>query len=529
VTVATIDLAKIKADKSVEKEVIEAYTYLKIYMDQKERQEWLKRRESAWKAIENKMWSRKEEAEMAEAGQVPLVINKCNKGVQGSCAIVTDQRPEIKFYPVGASDLYVAELLKRAHDLVWVKNSGNDVTYDVVEESKIGGIGFFEAYHDPSKGLYGRIVMGDEPPDDIYWDKDSRARDLSDTHIIKAKMRTKSYILENYDDVKEKDLHFEQSIKGDSGVSSGLTGKDNYKEQSDQTPDSQGAIYQEPENIWEIEAWMLRKVKEHWLIRTNEQTGMPEPVKMEFKKEPSRKEAEAAAANEKGEYWPRHIEKRYQRIIVGKKLIEENVNPLGEDMDGDPIMSLIPLAHQKTRTSYPMSPTNYAQPINREKNKRRAQFIYAASQNINAPIVEPAGKTKWRGTPGTPGSRVEVDASASFTPTRLPSGAIDIHRFADLEDRADKDIDDQYDLHDVMRGKIPQGQSNIAGRTVLALQDLGGMMSKPFLRKLETAFVRLGKYDAYPAALVKGDVGAPARRQRKTAGWKQGGKRRPRG
>jgi hypothetical protein len=290
VTVATIDLAKIKADKSVEKEVIEAYTYLKIYMDQKERQEWLKRRESAWKAIENKMWSRKEEAEMAEAGQVPLVINKCNKGVQGSCAIVTDQRPEIKFYPVGASDLYVAELLKRAHDLVWVKNSGNDVTYDVVEESKIGGIGFFEAYHDPSKGLYGRIVMGDEPPDDIYWDKDSRARDLSDTHIIKAKMRTKSYILENYDDVKEKDLHFEQSIKGDSGVSSGLTGKDNYKEQSDQTPDSQGAIYQEPENIWEIEAWMLRKVKEHWLIRTNEQTGMPEPVKMEFKKEPSRKE-----------------------------------------------------------------------------------------------------------------------------------------------------------------------------------------------------------------------------------------------
>ena len=52
---------------------------------------------------------------------------------------------------------------------------------------------------------------------------------------------------------------------------------------------------------------------------------------------------------------------------------------------------------------------------------------------------KPAGKTHWHGQAGTPGSRVEVDVGASFTPTRLQSGAIDIHRFAELEDRADKD------------------------------------------------------------------------------------------
>jgi hypothetical protein len=493
VSVATIDLKRIKADKSVKKEVLEVYTYLKIYMEQKERQDWLKRRKKAWKAIENEMWDDKEKGEMAEAGQVPLVINKCNKGVQGSCAIVTDQKPEIKFYPVGSSDLYVAELLKRAHDVVWVKNSGNDVTYDVVEESKIGAIGFFEAHHDPSKGLYGRIVNGDEPPDDIYWDKDSRARDMSDTHIIKAKTRTKSYILENYDEITEKELYFEQDIKGDSGTSTGVTGKDNYKEQADQTPDTKGPIYQEPENIWEIEAWMLKKVKEHWVVITDEKTGAINPIRMQFKRDPSREEAEAAASEQGGEYWPRLIEKRYQRIVVGKKLIAENINPLGEDIDGDPVMSLIPLPHQKTRTSYPMSPTNYAQPINKEKNKRRAQFIYAASQNVNAPIIQPAGKYSWSGNAGTPGSIVDVDGSASFLPQRLSSGTFDIHRFVELEQLADKDIDDQYDLHDVMRGKIPQGQANIAGRTVLALQDLGGMMSKPFLRKLEAALIKLGK------------------------------------
>ena len=238
---------------------------------------------------------------------------------------------------------------------------------------------------------------------------------------------------------------------------------------------------------------MLKTVKEHWVIIKNPETGMEEPRIMEFDGTPSDKEAQQAAEELGGKYWPRKMEKRYQRIIVGKKLIEETVNPYGEDADGDPVLNIIPLPHQRTRSSYPMSPTNYARDINREKNKRRAQFIYAASQNINSPIIEPAGKTNWKGNPGTPGSRVEVDSSAAFIPTRLTSGSIDIHRFVQLEELADRDIDDQYDLHDVMRGKIPPGQDNMAGRTVLALQDLGGMMSKPFLRKLESALVRLGK------------------------------------
>lgn len=491
-SVATIDITRIKADKSTPKEVLEVYTYLKIYQEQRERAAWLKRREGAWKAIENEMWDEAEKGEMAKSGQVPLVVNKCNKGVQGSSAIVTDQKPEIKFYPIGSSDVYVAELLKRAHDLVWAKNNGADVTYDVVEESKIGGIGFFGASHDPSKGVYGRVMNYEEPPEDIYWDKDSRSRDLSDTHIIKAKLRTKSYIKENYDDIKDVDLDFKIDNKGDSGTSSGVTGKDNYKITESQAPDTQGAVWQEPENIWEIEAWMLKKVKEHWIIKDGPE-GQPTAERMQIEEGKGAKDAEAAAEAQGGKYWPRRLEKRYQRIIVGKKLVSEIVNPHGEDSDGDPVLGLIPIPHQRTRTSYPMSPTNYAQPINKEKNKRRAQFIYAASQNINSPIIEPAGKVKWEGTPGTPGSRVKVEASAAFVPTRLQSGALDINRFVELEQLADQDIDDQYDLHDVMRGKIPPGQDNMAGRTVLALQDLGGMMSKPFLRKLESALIKLGK------------------------------------
>jgi hypothetical protein len=481
---ATIDLDRIKADKSVKKEVLETYTYLKIYMDQKPRKDWLARRKIAWDAIENDFGMDKEKNEMSNVGQDFLPINKCNKGVQGSSAIVTDQKPEMKFLPIGSSDLYVAELMKRAHDLVWTKNDGADIVYDVVEEAKIGAIGFIGCYHDPSKGMFGRIVIHDEPPEDIYWDKDSRMRDMSDTHIIKAKMRTKSYILENYDGIDEKGLHFEQRIKGDTGVSTGLTGKDNYTVEDNQTPETAGATWQEPENIWEIEAWMLKKERKYFVVTDGQKTEYDE-----------KRVAEVVARAGGGEYLSMSIEKRYQRIIVGKQLMEENINPYGEDADGDPVLNIIALPHWRTRTSYPMSPTNYAVPLNKEKIKRRAQFIYSASQNINSPIVQPAGKYKWQGTAGTPGSTVDVDNNAAFQIYRLQPGSIDIHKFVELEQLADAGIDDQYDLHDVMRGKIPEGSGNIAGRTVIALQDLGGMMSKPFLRKLEAALIRLGKID----------------------------------
>ena len=174
-------------------------------------------------------------------------------------------------------------------------------------------------------------------------------------------------------------------------------------------------------------------------------------------------------------------------------MLEEHVNPYGMDSDGSPVMGIIGIRSQRTRTGYPMSPTNYAVDLNREKNKRRAQFIANISHNVNAPIQEPMGKTKWIGEPGTPGSRVQVANDAAFPVSRLQSGGLDAVRFLEAEQLSDEDIDDQYDLHDVMRGKIPAGQDNIAGRTVLALQDLGGMMTKPFLRSLEAAMIRLAR------------------------------------
>ena len=451
---------KFSVGNGADKRVQEVYRYIRKFQAQPARQEWLDRYEEAWDAIENKMWTDAEKEELIDSGMVPLVSNRCNKGVQGSSAIVTDQKPEVKFHPIGSADLYVAELLKRAHDFVWDKNEGSDLTYDNVRGAKIGAIAFFIARFDKTKGRFGRIINEDEDPTDVYWDADSRKRDLSDTPLIRAKLRTRDYILDNYEDISDEDMRYEVMSKDEESKSSGVEGADNYAiENSRDAITDRTAI--KPKEVWEIEAWIPKTVKE--TIELN------------------------------GETFTLKTEKIFHRIIVGRKLVSEDVNPLGEDADGDPIWQIIPLMHDRVRKAYPMCPTNYAVPLNKEKNKRRAQFIYMVSQNANSPIVEPSGKTKWTGNPGTPGSRLMVEAGASFSPYRMPGGTLDATRFIELEKTGDQEIDDQYDMQDVMRGKMPPGKSDMSGRLVLALQDMGGMMSKPFLRTLESALVRLAK------------------------------------
>lgn len=452
---------KFSVGNNADARVREVYRLIRKFKAQPARQKWLDRYEEAWNAIENNMWTDAEKEELIEAGMVPLVTNRCNKGVQGSSAIVTDQKPEIKFYPIGSADLYVAELLKRAHDFIWDKNEGSDLIYDNVRNAKIGAIAFFIASFNRSKGPFGRIINEDEDPTDVYWDADSRKRDLSDTPIIRAKLRTRDYILDNYDNISDEDMRYEIMSKDEEAKSSGVEGEDNYAiESSRDTITDRTAI--KPKEVWEIEAWIPKTVKEN--VKINEDETLP-----------------------------LKIEKIYHRIIVGKKLVEEEINPLGEDADGDPIWQIIPLMHDRVRKAYPMSPTNYAVPLNKEKNKRRAQFIYMVSQNANSPIVEPSGKCAWTGNPGTPGSRLKVEAGASFSPFRMPGGTLDATRFIEIEKIGDQEIDDHYDMQDVMRGKMPPGKSDMSGRLVLALQDMGGMMSKPFLRALESALVRLAK------------------------------------
>ncbi len=501
------DMVKI-AGSGTDKKVVEVYKILRRFKNNSARAAWITRRDDCWRsAIDNEFFTEDEKEEMAKKKQPPLSMNKLNKGIQGAGAIVTATSPEVKFNPVGSGDLYIAELLRRAHDYVWTKNEGSDATYAVVEEKNIGGHGFFEARHDPSKGIYGRLIFEETDPTLFYWDKDSRKKDFSDTHIIKAQLRTKSYIKENYPELKDEDLTFARELQDEEpgGKTDTVTGEDNYAVKPDVNDPDIDVDDDETKDIWEIEAWLLKVEKENWIIFHVE--GAPQPQAARIKLEKGQKVADVVADLESKpeivfvKHWPRMVEKRYLRIIVGNKLIpqvedgkevKERVNPYGMDADGDPVIPIIALTGQRTRNAYCTSPTFYAKDVNKALCKREAQFIFAASQGLNAPIVRD-DSSKWSGTPGTPGSELIISKNAAMKPYRLSAENTDLSKLSFLIQEDKEFIDDQYDLHDVMRGKLPKNMENASGRLVLALQDMGGTMSKPSLRALESALVRLAK------------------------------------
>jgi len=469
--------------------VKEVYRLLRTYMEQPERKAWLRVRRECWDAVyENQIWTEKEKKAMEDKGMVPLSINDCYQGVRGSSAVVTDQKPGIEFLPVGSGDLYVAELMKRAHDQVWAQNDGGTEWFEMVKEAKLSGLASMDAKHDPSKGIYGKCVFGNFDPETLYYDmKKARKSDLSDVHLMKAHCITRKEAKELYEEIKDDDLDFtgvEKDVIPDK-IDDYKTGEDNYAKAED-VPASATDIPEEKEDVWEIEAHILKKEIEYWLMTPQGPTG--EFSRQIFPKE-KKAEAEAASkANTDTVLWKRLVEKREMRIIVGKKLITELVNPHGIDSDGDPVIPIITLCPEKTRKGKPVSPTVFAKEASRERNKRRSQAIYVVSKNVDAPIVTTSGY-KWE-KDKVHGDIFVVDRTTPFPPSRLVPGTISQEAMS-LEAVAKADVQDFYDMQDVMKGKVPAGDPS--GRTILALQDSAGMMSKPFVRALEASLVRFGK------------------------------------
>jgi hypothetical protein len=110
------------------------------------------------------------------------------------------------------------------------------------------------------------------------------------------------------------------------------------------------------------------------------------------------------------------------------------------------------------------------------------------SKNIDSPITT-SGGSKWK-KDDVYGDILECDKSQAWPPFRLSPGNVSAE-ILNLEAVAKQDVDEMYDMQDVMKGKMPRGDPS--GRIVLALQEMAGMMSKPFTRNLESALERLGK------------------------------------
>lgn len=539
-----IDLKKIE-NAGVPQDVLDVYKRVKrFFVDDTDRKTWKENRKKNWSAAYpldtegEGIWTEKEKDAMLKKGQIPIGINDLAKGIQGTCAVITAKAPGLNFSPFGSSDLYVAELFKRGWDYILSRNGGPITFYDFVQEAKVGGLGCLEARHDASKGIYGKIVIGELDPTNYYFDKKAKHRDHSDVCFGKAHVVTKRYAQETYEGITEDDLNFSPVSKDEDETKAKtdtVSGKDNYA-LSDKKSGLPEADNEEDENVWEIEDWELVKVKELWLMIPSQ--GKPgeferevyrstsdieaqgwqiEPsgkVATKENRTPNPKYVEGQQLGWQGEpvidpqtgqdvtpqpelvdtieavIWPRRVEKRIQRIIVGKKKVSEEENPLGVDSDGEPILPIITLPHDRTLSGYPTCPTTRAYEITRSRNKRRMQSIYVISKNIEAPIVMGEGSA-WQ-KDEVHGDWIKMAKDSPHPVSRLLPGTTSAE-LVNMEQRDKEDINDEFDMPEVFRGKMPQGNSNMAGRTVLALQESVGVMSQPFTLAVESSMERLGK------------------------------------
>jgi hypothetical protein len=490
------------------KEVIEVYKRVKAdLIDDADRKTWERIRKRCWSAAypldpnkEDSIWTAKEREEMTNRGQIPIQVNDLARDIQGASALITSKSPGLNFLPIGSSDLYIAELFKRGWDFVINGNQGAVTFYDFIKEKNIGNLAVLEAKHDPSLGIFGKIIIQDIDPTTYYFSKDSKQRDHSDVSFGKAHLVTKDYALETYDDLKETDLQFTAIKKEESegDVPDHKTGMDNYavdtNEEQTTDPDEK-----EPEDIWEIEDWEFKKEKEIWVMipDSKETYGYKRKIYKNYSDieadgwilDPDKKTAKDTMGVV-ALVWKRIVTKRIQRIIVGKKMISKVVNPLGIDTEGAPVLPLIALQEDRTLNGYPTGKTARALELNRAANKRRMQSIYLASKNIDALKLFPAG-IKWI-VDEKHGDYVEVPKDAAFAPTQMGP----VNTSAELINLLQVDtqsIHDEYQINDIIQGKIPAGQNNMAHRTVLSLTEMVGVISSPGVLTFESALVRLGK------------------------------------
>jgi hypothetical protein len=525
-----IDIKMIERAKAP-KEVLEVYKRVKkYYIDDEDRKTWKDNRKKNWSAAypldteEEGIWTADEKEAMTKKEQIPIGINDLAKGVQASCAVITSKSPGLNFSPFGSSDLYVAELFKRGWDYVLARNGGPITFYDFVQEAKVGALGCLEARHDVSRGIYGKIVITELDPTTFYFETRPKGkRDYSDVNFGKAHRVSRQYAKDTYEGLTDDDLDFSPITEDEDEETKPdyVKGQDNYalNEGKKDAPSED-----EDEDVWEIEDWELVKVREYWLmipsserpgeydreiyktkaeieakgwaISNNEKTAIKQNPIMAV--DPMTQEPTQIMEPIEAVIWKRRVEKRIQRIVIGKKLISEEENPLGVDSDGESILSIITLPHDRTLSGYPTCPTTRAFEISRSRNKRRMQSIYVVSKNMDAPIVM-TQSAKWV-KDDVHGDWIEAAKDSPFPPTRLLPGTTSAE-LAGMEQRDKEDISDEYDMPDVFRGKMAQGQGDLAGRTVLALQESVGIMAQPFTLSVESSMERLGK--AVAALMLK--------------------------
>lgn len=421
-----------------------------------------------------------------------IPICKTNKGAVNSiryASILTASRPEISCTPIGGADAGLSRLLKRDFSKVQRANHANRKYFGNVLDCVKEGLGWIEIYPQRYNGLQNRTVIEKCPPEMVYIDPGTKDESLDDLGFkIKGKKITEQYATDVHG-LKSSELRWTPSAddigvpehQGTKTIDSEAGGRyDDVKDGS--RDDEMNRLKEFARDIWEIAYYQpLKRQEKRWyrFVNGEIQEATEKPEEME------------------GEIPYQEVDVMYEDLlyvfVVGKKLVSWRLNPWEKDHNGKPIDNLIPLPNIPVKKAYPRGNLFFAIPALQELSKRRGQSISIVAATSGSPILSPKGAIQniAEAEKKMAQSRriIEYEGTPDQKPGPMYPAAPDISRVFELENRAQKDADDAWQLNPALKGEAET--SKMSGKLNLLLKEAGLEGSAYFMVTLEEFFRKI--------------------------------------
>uniref|UniRef100_A0A6M3IJF2 Portal protein n=1 Tax=viral metagenome TaxID=1070528 RepID=A0A6M3IJF2_9ZZZZ len=472
------------------------YTRFKKARDATVRKEFENDLESSKRAFKGQVFTDAQVKKMEENGIPPVKVSRGTTNALRYASILTASKPELKALAKGRGDKAIATLIQRAYTKIWEENRGVMKNFRVMLGTIRDGLSHFNCWSE-KYGMAGDVKIKFNKLDakKTYYDPETTEDDMDDwRYRITAKAITKQEAKDLYG-LKDDEFYYTFMEKPDQENA----GTDHDSEPGGKYDDAPTGKQEDPKRtIWEIEYYEKQKKSQKLWFDKDLMKAFPRFDNLE-------KDNQAKMALMMGAPSETPIDQRFQplevankdliyRLVVGKKLIADIINPYKKDNLAEPVDPIIPLPNIPIGSAYPRGNMFFAIGPLEEITKRRGQSIAVVSATMGSPILAKKGTVNiadWQKKLTKPKEILEAEwDDPADKPGPLYQTMPEMSRVFMLEDRALNDLNDVFNLTPVLKGEAETGR--MSGRLAAMLKEFGMEGNAYLLAAAEDSFRRLG-------------------------------------
>jgi len=460
--------------------------------------DFLKDLKIARRTFKGEIFDSGEIKKMEDAGIPEVRVLKGTTNTLRLASILTASRPELKALPIGSGDGAIATIVGRAYKKIWDGNIGNAINHNVVVGLIRDGLDHFNVTTE-KYGLAGdvRILIKKLGAKKVVYDPDTpedTLEDWSHRFVFQAISPQQAKDLHH---LKDNELYYEAvAEQPEEGEKEGDHDSEIGGKYEDDT--GHGGPNPTKKTVWEFEYWERRKYSKKLFfdVATEEYFERFDNTTKDNQSIIERMYATPSEMEQSKRFIPVLAVEHDLRMqhVVGSKIISDTVNPYGKDELNLPIDPVILVENIRMGILYPRGNMFLAHWPLKEISKRRGQSIAVVSFTMGSPIIAKEGTidvADWKKKVSKPREILTGEwEDASDKPTTLYQQIPDLSRVFMLEDRANADLNDVFNLTPILKGEAETGR--MSGRLAAMLKEFGMEGNSYLITALEAAFRKLG-------------------------------------